>query len=65
MSKSFEETGTRPTAFGERLRREREMRGVSLDEVITKVTAALAKVGGADPYSAPANAIVIEACANV
>ena len=42
-----------------------EKRGVSLDEVITKVTGALAKVGGADPYSGPANAIVIEASADV
>jgi SAM-dependent methyltransferase len=42
-----------------------EKRGVSLDEVITKVTAALAKVGGADPYTGPANAIVIEARAHV
>jgi len=40
-----------------------EKRGVSLDEVIDKATVALAKVGGADPYHAPAQAIVVEACA--
>lgn len=38
-------------------------RGVSLDEVVDKVTAALAKMGGADPLRAPANAIVVEAVA--
>lgn len=42
-----------------------EKRGVSLDEVVERVTAALAKVGGADPYSAPANAVVVEARADV
>jgi cytoskeleton protein RodZ len=40
VSKSFEETGTRAEAFGERLRREREMRGISLDEI-----AATTKIG--------------------
>ena len=38
-----------------------EKRGVSLDEVINKVTAALAKAGGADPYRGHAQAIVVEA----
>ena len=38
-----------------------EKRGASLDEVVEKVTAALAKIGGADPYRAPAQAIVVEA----
>jgi SAM-dependent methyltransferase len=38
-----------------------EKRGISLDEVIEKATAAFAKVGGADPYRAPAQAIVVEA----
>lgn len=33
MSKSFEETGTGAQAFGERLRRERETRGISLEEI--------------------------------
>ena len=33
MSKPFEEIGPRITAFGERLRRERELRGISLDEI--------------------------------
>lgn len=33
MSKSFEESEARPSAFGERLRREREARGISLDEI--------------------------------
>jgi cytoskeleton protein RodZ len=40
VSKSFEETGARAEAFGERLRREREMRGISLDEI-----AATTKIG--------------------
>jgi cytoskeleton protein RodZ len=40
VSKSFEETGTRAGAFGERLRREREIRGISLDEI-----AAATKIG--------------------
>ena len=38
-----------------------EKRGVSLDEVIDKVTAALTKIGGADPYRGVARAIVVEA----
>ncbi len=38
-----------------------EKRGVSLDEVIEKVAAALAALGGADPYRGPANAVVVEA----
>jgi hypothetical protein len=38
-----------------------EKRGVSLDEVIDRATAALAKLGGADPYRAPTQAIVVEA----
>lgn len=38
-----------------------EKRGVSLDDVIDKVTTALAKMGGADPLRAPANAIMVEA----
>jgi len=38
-----------------------EKRGVSLDDVINKVTAALALMGGADPLRAPANAIMVEA----
>ena len=40
MSKSFEETDTRVSAFGERLRRERQLRGISLDEI-----AAATKIG--------------------
>ena len=38
-----------------------EKRGVRLDDVIDKVTAALAQMGGADPLRAPANAIMVEA----
>jgi hypothetical protein len=38
-----------------------EKRGVSLDQVVEKVTAALAKIGGADPFRASAQAIVVEA----
>ncbi len=38
-----------------------EKRGANLDEVVAKVTAALARIGGADPYRAPAQAIVVEA----
>lgn len=38
-----------------------EKRGVALEEVVDKVTAALAKMGGADPLRAPANAIMVEA----
>jgi ubiquinone/menaquinone biosynthesis C-methylase UbiE len=40
-----------------------EKRGVPLDEVVERVTAALAKAGGADPYIGPASAVVVEACA--
>jgi SAM-dependent methyltransferase len=40
-----------------------EKRGVSLDDVIDNVTTALAKMGGADPLRAQANAIVVEAIA--
>ena len=40
MSKPFEEIGADASAFGERLRREREMRGISIDEV-----AASTKIG--------------------
>ena len=38
-----------------------EKRGVSLEEVIDKDTAALAKSGGADPYLGHAQAVVVEA----
>ena len=38
-----------------------EKRGVSLDEVIEKVTAALERAGGANPYRGVAQAIVVEA----
>ncbi len=38
-----------------------EKRGIPLDEVIDKVTAALARLGGADPYRGVAQAVVIEA----
>ena len=41
-----------------------EKRGVSLDDVVEKVAAALTKIGGADPYRAPAQAVVVEARAN-
>ncbi|HEY7241136.1 MAG TPA: methyltransferase domain-containing protein [Burkholderiales bacterium] len=37
-----------------------EKRGASLDEVIERISAALAKAGG-DPYSGQANAVVVEA----
>jgi len=40
VSKPFDESGARVEGFGERLRREREMRGISLDEV-----AASTKIG--------------------
>jgi SAM-dependent methyltransferase len=40
-----------------------EKRGVPLDDVVDKVTAALAAMGGADPLRAPANAIMVEALA--
>ncbi len=38
-----------------------EKRGVSLDDVINKVSAALAKAHGADPYRGTAQALVLEA----
>ncbi|HXX85354.1 MAG TPA: methyltransferase domain-containing protein [Casimicrobiaceae bacterium] len=38
-----------------------EKRGVLLDEVVEKVTAALAKIGGRDPYRGPIQAVVVEA----
>lgn len=38
-----------------------EKRGASLDEVVEKVAAALARVGGADPWRGHANAVVVEA----
>jgi len=38
-----------------------EKRGVPLDEVVEKVTIALARIGGADPYRAPTQAVVVEA----
>jgi ubiquinone/menaquinone biosynthesis C-methylase UbiE len=41
-----------------------EKRGVSLDDVIDKVTAALARAGGADPWRGTANAVVVEARAD-
>jgi len=40
VNKSFEETGVRTEGFGERLRRQREVRGISLDEI-----AATTKIG--------------------
>ena len=40
MDKPFEQTGTGACGFGERLRREREMRGISLDDI-----AAATKIG--------------------
>jgi hypothetical protein len=38
-----------------------EKRGVPLDDVIEKVTAALTRIGGADPYRGVAKSIVVEA----
>jgi SAM-dependent methyltransferase len=38
-----------------------EKRGVALDEVIDKLSAALAEAGGADPYRGFAQAVVVEA----
>ena len=38
-----------------------EKRGASLDDVVEKVAAALARAGGADPWRGPANAVVVEA----
>jgi cytoskeleton protein RodZ len=40
VDKSFEETGVRTEGFGQRLRQQREMRGISLDEI-----AATTKIG--------------------
>ena len=41
-----------------------EKRGVSLDDVVERVSVALAKVGGADPWRGPARALVVEARAD-
>jgi SAM-dependent methyltransferase len=38
-----------------------EKRGVPLDKMVEKVAAALAKIGGAEPYRGPAQAVVAEA----
>jgi SAM-dependent methyltransferase len=38
-----------------------EKRGVSLDEIIDKITATLTEIGGADPYRSTAQVLVIEA----
>ncbi len=38
-----------------------EKRGVSLDEVVEKVSKALAQIGGADPYRGSAQAVIVEA----
>jgi ubiquinone/menaquinone biosynthesis C-methylase UbiE len=38
-----------------------EKRGASLDDVVEKVAAALARMGGADPWRGAANAVVVEA----
>lgn len=38
-----------------------EQRGIALDDVIDKLTAALTTIGGADPYRGTAHAVVIEA----
>lgn len=38
-----------------------EKRGVSVDEVIDLATAAISKIGGADPYRGSAQAVVVEA----
>ncbi|MGH8675312.1 MAG: class I SAM-dependent methyltransferase [Burkholderiales bacterium] len=38
-----------------------EKRGLSLDVVVERLTAALTDIGGADPYRAPAQGMVIEA----
>ena len=38
-----------------------EKRGVSLDKVVEKVTAALEKLGGVEPFRASAQAVVVEA----
>jgi hypothetical protein len=41
-----------------------EKRGASLDDVVEKVAAGLARAGGADPWRGSANAIVVEARAS-
>jgi len=41
-----------------------ERRGVSLDDVVNRFAASLAQFGGADPYRAPASAVVVEARAD-
>lgn len=41
-----------------------EKRGIPLDRVIDKMTTALTKIGGADPYRAHVQAVVVEARAN-
>lgn len=38
-----------------------EKRGISLDSVIDRLSTVLTRIGGADPYRAPAQAIVVEA----
>jgi hypothetical protein len=38
-----------------------EKRGVSLDEMVDRAAAALAKLGGAQPYRGPAQAVVVSA----
>ncbi len=38
-----------------------EKRGVALDAVVDKVTVALTRIGGANPYRNPAQAVVVEA----
>jgi hypothetical protein len=57
--------GARPIALGQIRGTPRsvllEKRGVSLDDVVEKVAAALARAGGADPWRGPANAVVVEA----
>jgi hypothetical protein len=42
-----------------------EKRGGSLDDVVEKVAAALARAGGADPWRGHANAVVVEARAQL
>jgi SAM-dependent methyltransferase len=42
-----------------------EKRGASLDDVVEKVAAALARAGGADPWRVLANAVVVEARAQL
>jgi len=39
-----------------------EKRGVAVDRVIELATAAISRVGGADPYGGSAQAVVVEAC---